>query len=77
MVLAHIHGWTGTRYWWVWLFPGLRLGGNRRVAAEMPRILKIGGVLRLQGTLERIDLVCDTLLTNGRQLSRNEQGFQE
>jgi len=68
MVHAHMHGWIGTRYWWVWLFPGLRLGGNRRVV--MPRISKISGVLRVQGTSEGIDTGCDTLLTNGRQVSR-------
>jgi len=35
---------------------------------RMPRISNVSPVLRVQGTLERTDLGCDTLLTNGRQV---------
>jgi hypothetical protein len=60
---------------------------------RMHRISNVSGVLRVRGMLERSDLGCDTLLTNGRQVgvsrrrlqrepkgglsSEDEQGFRE
>jgi len=35
---------------------------------RMHRTSNVNGVLRLRGMLERSDLGCDTLLTNGRQV---------